>query len=1406
MKYLFEVSWEVCNMVGGIHTVLKLKSSEAKAAFGDNYFLIGPLLKNNTDFEETDEPDWADIQADLASKGLGCKLGRWRIPSNPKAILVDFRNRYTPDKVLFNYWQQFGVDSLSGGWDYVEPVLFSTACGEVIESIHSTLNLENEPVVAHFHEWMTGGGLLYLKKNVPEIGTVFTAHATNLGRAMASSGKNFYSVEIDAVAESKQFGVQAKVSLETTCAREADVFTTVSEVTAEESAVILQARPHFVVSNGLDGERLPDFDQEREKGHAKRKELLELASRFLQRDLPKNTRLFMTSGRYEYHNKGYDVLLEALAKLDEEVRDDITIPPIIVWFLIATENQGKVEIGSDGDKDPMLTHYLNHVADDPIVNTCQRLGLTNRKENKVQVIFTPAYLDGNDGIINTPYNRLLPAFDLGVFPSYYEPWGYTPLESIAAGVPTITSDLAGFGRWVRDIDRDRGNSVVVIERAGRNDEEVAGDLLSALGTTMRLGGQGLNLLRANARKIAERADWKLFYKGYLDAYETAWNMVDKRLNTLDTSSFSENLFISYKREDGPGPHYQTFTVAPALPQALSGLRDIAENMWWAWHPEAQSLFEEIDAEHWESCNHNPIKLLSLLDPKDIEKKVDDRVFLAKYEKVHEEFRTYMESSGREFQEKKLVDESSPIVYFSMEFGLHECLPIYSGGLGVLAGDHLKAASDLNIPLIGIGMLYKQGYFTQRIDMDGNQLENYPHLDTAVLPVTPVLLPDGQEARISVQLGDRKVLARVWLVKVGRVSLYLFDSDVDENRIRDRSISSRLYGGDRTTRIEQEILLGLGGVQLMEDILKKTPSVYHLNEGHCGFALFERIRRFIEKGLDFQEAREAVKATSVFTTHTPVPAGNEEFDHRLLANYFTDFAPKMNTTFEQLLEMGLSRPGGEGEPFSMTVLALKLTCQANAVSKLHGVVCREMWRGVWRDVALEEVPIGAITNGVHLTSWIGKNMRNLLGQYLKLDWDQNHDDEMIWERVDAIPNEMLWYEHMSQKENLIETVKQKIMNDYVTRGESAALISDTLKQLDPRALTFGFARRFATYKRATLLFQNRDSLVKLLNNPDRPVQILFAGKAHPADPQGKALIRRIIEESRSDEFRGKIIYLENYDMALGRLLTQGVDVWLNTPIRPHEASGTSGMKTVANGGLNCSVLDGWWDEAYEPGKGWAIHSPSFFMSDKHKNEMDTAALMSILEHEIVPLYYDMNDRGVPVGWIKNVKSAMKSFAPYFSTMRMVDQYQEKMYLPTAARGRELLADNAQGIKKLTEWKRRLSARFSTVQIDDIKVSINNNQSVDGQVASIEISMVVTPGKLRPEELHAELVIGLGDGERFNEDPAVVPFADMVPSGANQLGFNLSHPISRSGGFMYAIRVVPYHALLARTQETGLVLWA
>jgi phosphorylase/glycogen(starch) synthase len=1416
MRYLFEVSWEVCNKVGGIYTVITTKAAHAVAEYGENYYLLGPLSESNADFIEENTPDWEPIRNALSEKGLKCHFGRWAIEGRPKVILVDFHDRYQADKLLFEYWQKFGIDSYLASWDYIEPVIFSTACGEVIEAVYQKMLSEDDWVVAHFHEWMCGAGLLHIKKNVPEIGAVFTTHATVLGRSLASGGKAVHSNQNDLIPreDAKVFGVAAKHSMEAASAREADVFLSVSRVLADEAAIILDRRPDRVVFNGLNNDVIGSISADPSVVEQRRSILRRLAGSFLGRELPDNTRFWASSGRYEFHNKGFDVLLEALASLEKRVAKDDAVPPIVVWFLVATGHKGlhddlRRKLNGEGKSAirvaGLVTHRLYNEREDPIVTTCHKLGLRNMPEDKISVIFVPAYLDGHDGFFNIPYYQVLSACNLGVFPSFYEPWGYTPLECLALGVPTITTDCAGFGVWAEENMNELTRGVSIVARAMREDQLVVQALTSMLEEYAHIGDEALEKARQDARRIAGLADWSVFFDGYRAAYNEAATRSSMRLSTLDTSSFSDELFVGFKQAEANSPHFRSFTVITTLPKEIERLQDLAYNLWWSWHPDAQKLFNEIDPDEWEA-NNNPVRLLSRVSRDALKQKAADKAFISRYQRVIDDLDNYMRQPMTRYGEAEVLDAENRVAYFSMELCLHESLPIYSGGLGVLAGDHLKSASDLNIPLVGVGLLYRQGYFEQQIDMEGNQIERRPLLDCAQLPISPVLDEEGNEIVIQVDMGRRLVYARAWQVQVGRVKLYLLDTDCDENSPPDRQITWQLYGGGRKTRIEQEFLLGFGGVRLLEDYLGIKPAVYHLNEGHCGFLLLERIHRFIRNGFTFQEAREAVKSTSVFTSHTPVPAGNEAFEPDLVEHYFNDFAQTCDISWNQFLELGRAHPGDENQPFSMTVLALKLSSAANGVSRLHGAICRDMWQDVWTGILPDEVPIISITNGIHITSWLGRKMRRLLTQYLDIRWDENHNETYAWQRVDDIPDEMFWEQHLTQKRLLIEKVKKKIFTDYVRRGENPQLIRETIDGLNPEALTIGFARRFATYKRAGLLLKDLARLDELLRNEKRPVQFLLAGKAHSADTAGKALIKEIVSLTRSERFRGKIVYLENYGMALGRLMTQGSDVWLNTPRRPHEASGTSGMKAVPNGVLNCSILDGWWDEAYTEEAGWAIDSGALYSNIEHQDEMDGIALFDLLENKIVPSYYTTNEDGVPVEWVKMMKQALMTIAPYFNTMRMVDEYYRQMYRPVAERGKRLAKNNWALVRELTAWKRRIHARFSTVFVEKVAIKGIKGDLLPSDTP-LEVEMIVNPGRLSEKEIAAELVIGLQSGGEQARNLRIIPFEVVEHlEGSMLLRYRLTFIVNESGNYVYAVRTVPIHPLLVRNQETGLVRWA
>ena len=851
---------------------------------------------------------------------------------------------------------------------------------------------------------------------------------------------------------------------------------------------------------------------------------------------------------------------------------------------------------------------------------------------------------------------------------------------------------------------------------------------------------------------------------------------------------------------------RTFSVAPLIPNRLKRLQELAYNLWWAWNTDAIELFRRLDSELWDRTGHNPVALLGEVDQEKLKQASEDEGFLAHLDRVISDFDVYM-NEPRWYQKHGGVEGSAgnpetQIAYFSAEFGLTECLPVYSGGLGILAGDHLKSASDLGLPLMGVGILYSQGYFRQYLNPDGWQQEAYPNYDYANSPAAIYNNPDGTPFTIELEFPDRKVTVQVWQVNVGRVRLYLMDTNLAANPPADREITSRLYGGDLEMRVRQEVLLGIGGVQVL-DKLGLKPSVYHMNEGHSAFLALERINQLMEhRGLSFDEAREATMPGNVFTTHTPVPAGNDMFPAALMDKYFVHYYPRLGLSRKQFLSLGRQHPKDDNEPFSMTVLALRLAAHRNGVSRLHGEVSRQMWQRVWPEVPVNEVPVKHVTNGVHTASWTSKDMVELLDRYLGPKWRDHTDDVSIWERINRIPDSELWRTHERRRERLVGFARRQLRQQLLKRGATKLEIQQSEEVMDPEALTIGFARRFATYKRGTLLMRDLDRLARLLTNPERPVQIIFAGKAHPRDTEGKELIRQIIHLARHEEFRRKIVFLEDYDMNVARYMVQGVDVWLNTPRRPMEASGTSGMKVPCNGGINMSVLDGWWVEGYRFDNGWAVGYGEVYEDWEYQDRVESQSVYDALEKEVVPLFYDRGPDGLPRKWIERMKNSMMSVCPAFTTHRMVREYAEKFYL-NAGRSVSAMTENdyAKAIG-LSKWKQELYKSWPQIRIESVEQSELDSLTVGGD---LEVRASVRLGSLRPEDVEVQLYTGQLDGQRQLVHAQAVPMRCEHSNTQTHL-YAGTIPCRRSGMHGFGVRILPKHPDLVHPYDPGLILWA
>jgi starch phosphorylase len=843
-----------------------------------------------------------------------------------------------------------------------------------------------------------------------------------------------------------------------------------------------------------------------------------------------------------------------------------------------------------------------------------------------------------------------------------------------------------------------------------------------------------------------------------------------------------------------------YKVVPSLPVELSALRELAYNLYWTWDHDLRNLFRRLDRDLWESSGHNPVRLLGSIDQSRLEARARDDGYLAHLQRTRTTLENYL-SQKSWFQKNYPQQKNFRIAYFSMEYGLNEGLPLYSGGLGVLSADHLKSASDLGLPLVGVGLLYQKGYFHQYLSKDGWQQENYPENDFYNMPIKLECDTDGKPITVSVEILQRTVHFRIWCAQVGRVPLYLLDTNLPENSQEDQDITDSLYGGEDEMRIKQEIVLGIGGIRALER-LGLRPDICHMNEGHSAFMALERVRLLMEEsGLTFKEAQEANRNSTVFTSHTPVPAGIDEFDLGLVDRYIGSYYHSLQIGpdfFHRLGGIGLPQSSGK---FNMAIFAINMSSVCNGVSKLHGEVARKMWQYLWPEIPENEVPIGHITNGVHLPTWISEDMAELFQRYLGPRWNNIASEDSVWDRVQQIPDEELWRTHERRRERLVAFTRRRLRIQLEKADARPEDIAKADEVLDPEALTIGFARRFASYKRAKLIFQDLERLKAIVNNEERPVQFIFAGKAHPRDNIGKGIIRDIVNIIRKEEFRSNIVFIEDYDMEVAASLVRGVDVWLNTPIRPREASGTSGMKASLNGALNVSILDGWWDEAYKNSVGWAIGRGEEFADPEEQDLYEVESLYSILEQEVVPLFYNRSNT-LPREWITMMKSSIQVLSPFFNTNRMVKDYFEHYYLPAELRWQKLSSNKMALAKELSAWKERVQSQWQKVHV----VKVESEEGEEVRVgSSLRLSATIDSDGLTPEELRVEVYYGVLDS-----DDNIIDGQSMVMQQVGQVKKNLYRfeaviPCESTGHHGFSVRVMPHHPEIANPFDTGLITW-
>ncbi len=1401
-KYIFETSWEVCNKVGGIHTVLATKSKSIKDKIGNNLILFGPDIwhdKTNNEFIE-DKELFADWRNKIKDNQIKIRVGYWNIPAKPIVILVDFTPYFQYKNEIFaHFWEEFKLDSISGNWDYVEPAMFGYAVGAVIRNFVSFNSLQSENVVAQFHEWMTGLGILYLKEYAPHVTTAFTTHATVLGRSIAGNGLPLYR-EIENFKTNelvKQFNVTAKFSLEKLSAIESDVFTTVSDITAVECLNFFKKKVDIVTPNGFDEFLIPKTDEWKAKT-LKTRAILEKTAELITKTKPEKNDLFIvTSGRYEYKNKGLDLFLDALYEIN---KTETLTKKIFAFIMVPAGIYGPINnfynaLYNDAEfnlETEFLTHKLLNPDYDPIINKLRQLNFSNYTSENVKIVFVPSYLDGVDGAFNIKYYDLLSAFDASIFASYYEPWGYTPLESLAFNVPTVTTSLAGFGKWVQQSKFSESNAVKVINRTDDNDSDVVTSIKKYIIDFSKFSKTELEKAKINAGEISKTALWSNLAEFYFKAYEIAIENKEKRFSNEDILSENEKN-INEHIEINFDPKWRSVYVESNYHEKFNGLFEMSENLWWSWNFNFVELFKKIDRDLWVASNYNPKLFLNKLPFSTLDKFAKDKEFMKEYETQLNVFNSYVN--------KKAQAKGPNIAYFSMEYGFHDALKIFSGGLGILAGDYLKEASDNNVNLTAVGLLYKYGYFKQELSIDGQQIAKYEAQMLSQIPVSKIKNAEGQQIILSVKFPGRDVKIKLWKAIIGRIDLILLDTDFDDNIQEDREITYHLYGGNNENRLKQEIILGIGGITTLCH-LGIYPEIFHLNEGHAAFIGLERINKLMyEKYFTYQQAVEIIRSTSLFTTHTPVPAGHDMFEENLMRKYISYYYKNFGITWEEFFALGKAEK--TDFKFSMSNLALHLSQEVNGVSRLHGDVTKKMFNPLWKGYFTKELPIGYVTNGVHFATWTSKYWKKIYDKISENKLIENQDKIELWNNIQNLDDAIIWDTRNHHREKLINYLKLRIQTNWVRRYDNPKLMIDVVNSLNNKALTIGFARRFATYKRALLLFSDLERLSKIVNNPKRPVQFIFAGKAHPNDIPGQSYIKDIVEISKRPEFIGKILFVENYDMELARKLVQGVDIWFNTPTRPLEASGTSGMKAVMNGALHFSVLDGWWAEGYMENAGWSLPEERTFEDQNFQNQLDASLIYHQFENEIIPTYYNRNENDVPVKWVSFIKNSISKVASNFTTKRMIDNYYNRFYNKLYSRFNLMSANNYEKLKEFVIWKNGIGERFSEIKV--LKITTQSNDEGNLKLGENTIFKVtIDKGSVDAKEIGLQIVISypfienneplsdIVNFELYKEDGQIVKYkAEVKP---NELG-----------KLNYGIRLFPISELQAYQQDSGILRW-
>ena len=1366
-SFVFEISWEVCNMVGGIHTVIQSKAAKMRERFGDDYICVGPQIPHPiTSSPVFREEIWNDdiykIIQDFSSLGVTARMGRWLIPGEPKVLLVGFKDLFfQKDRILATYWENFGVNSLFGEYDYFEPVLFSHASALLIEQIYNRLLLgEGKKVLVHAHEWMTSIALLHLKANTPEIATVFTTHATILGRSLSSRDVekplSSYLLEKSASDWAHLVGIESKHSVEVISAKEADCFTTVSGTTSDECIQILGKKADLIVHNGLSDDVPSPHLLKPGVRRQMRERLLAIAEETTGFHYdPNNTLNVVISGRYEFRNKGIDLFLDSMLEIKSKLAEQSSKQKILAFIMCPA---GHLQRAFSRSPDAISTHHLVDPEHDPVLEFLKSHHHTNTEDSPVHVIFLPLYLNSTDPTMPEMYWDLLSGMDLAVFPSWYEPWGYTPHEAVSLGIPTITTDCAGFGRWAEELGGDcsqTGVSVIARVSTNRNItyQEARNDLTSQIQKIItELSTQAKKYSDA-ALATAKKARWGDLIEGYMDAYAFAFERANLRVSTNPASrfqSFSQGNLVAPSPFTRARANVRHFSVAPQLPGIQKQIRAITNRtISWSWNPKVNHLLHHLDPKLWESVEEDPSQFMKNVDGEAI-KKISE----------NPELRQTFKETLKEFAKDPTTKDSFERGYFCMEYGITNNLRIYSGGLGILAGDHLKTASDMKVPIAAFGLFYQYGYFRQTLGPDGFQQANYERSELEHLKLKLVQDHSGGRLLLSIPFGEETLYFQVWRLDLNGVHLYLIDSNISENSISLRNLTDRLYNAEPGKRIGQEWLLSMGGIELIKS-LELQIKVFHMNEGHTAFLVVGRTLELMQKHqLTFDEAFNYVRFTTIFTTHTPVAAGHDEFSldeaKYLLKKRVTD--PDLLNRFIQL---GASlKSSGVENIFSMTGLAIRGSRTINAVSKIHEGVSQIMFNNLYPELSDEEVPVTHVTNGIHVPYWLEAPWQNLFFETLGADWPNRLRDKEFWRRLDDVPLERFYDVKRVLKKRLVHWIRMHLTKQ-IKRGVQHSEYADVLAHLDENTLIITHAKRMAPYKRADLLFQDPDRLKEILDRSPVPILFIYAGKAHPSDGHGAEILQRLSSLSKDPRFRGSVLILENYDLSFAKKLLSGSDIWLNTPLRPLEASGTSGMKAAMNGTLHFSIADGWWPEAYNGKNGWMIGNGSELWEPPLQNNFDRLRIYHLLENQILRDFIKPRNQKFSESWYRRVRESIASIVPIMSSDRMFQEYDQRLYQPAIHAAHVLEKADFLELKKLSKFRLTLTENWHRLEFSSVDATALGKGSIRPSHPTEIFIDLKHPG-LNPIHLRVQAVISHRTTLSVSPKREVIELSCLAPS--------------------------------------------